>query len=317
MNTSAPKVSIGMPIYNGEKFLEEVLDCILGQSFADFELIISDNASQDRSQEICEAYAAKDNRVCYKRNLENIGAAKNFNRVFELSRGDYFKWAAADDLMSADYFERCVEVMENESDVVVCYPKTKIIDEQGRVITYYEDGLNMVSESPSGRFLQLIYNCRLCNPVLGVIRSSVLRKTPLLQDFVGSDKVLLAELCLMGKFREIPEYLFGRRFHLTAHNAAEGEVAHGGSFVSQDRESQLNWLNPKNKKSASLIQWRKNLELIKCLHRSPVRFSHKVMPYLLLNLGWFADRNYRQELMSFIKRKLTGGIPTPASKEMI
>lgn len=91
MNRKQPQVSIGMPVYNGEQFLKDALDSILAQTFDNFELIISDNTSTDNTQEICKAYSAKDQRICYYRNEKNLGAAWNFNRVFELARGEYFK----------------------------------------------------------------------------------------------------------------------------------------------------------------------------------------------------------------------------------
>jgi len=126
-----PSVSIGMPIYNAEKFLRQALDALLGQTFGDFELIISDNGSTDGSEAICREYASKDSRIKYYKNETNLGAAKNFNRVFELSRGEYFKWASHDDICDPEYLERCVELLDRNPAVVLCYPKANTIDEQG------------------------------------------------------------------------------------------------------------------------------------------------------------------------------------------
>ena len=95
---AAPRVSIGLPVYYGEQFLTEALDAILTQTFDDFEVIICDNASTDRTAEISQAYAARDPRISYRRNRVNVGAMRNFNLAFRLSRGAYFKWWAADDL---------------------------------------------------------------------------------------------------------------------------------------------------------------------------------------------------------------------------
>jgi glycosyltransferase involved in cell wall biosynthesis len=94
MTSKIPRVSIGLPVFNGEKYLAEALDSILSQTYRDFKLIISDNASTDRTEQICREYAAKDRRIRYYRNEKNIGAPKNFNRVFELSSGKYFRWDA-------------------------------------------------------------------------------------------------------------------------------------------------------------------------------------------------------------------------------
>src|SRR5437867_8743488 len=136
-----PRVNIGMPVYNGERFLEEAIDSMLNQSFKDFELIISDNASTDRTQEICRAYLARDRRIRYFQNQTNLGATANFNRVFELSSGEYFKLANADDLSAPDLLAKCVAVLDAHPEVVLCYPKTTIIDENGDMIRQYEDNL--------------------------------------------------------------------------------------------------------------------------------------------------------------------------------
>ena len=93
-----PRVSIGLPVYNGQEFLEETLHSILNQTFNDFELIICDNASTDRTAEICRSFAKRDRRIRYYRNEINLGAAKNFNGVFFLARGEYLKWSDNDDL---------------------------------------------------------------------------------------------------------------------------------------------------------------------------------------------------------------------------
>jgi len=114
-----PRVSIGLPVYNGENYLEEAIDSILAQTYKDFELIISDNASTDRTPDICQAYANKDPRIRYYRNEKNIGAAVNFNRVFELSSSEYFKWAAHDDIIAPDYISECIEILDNDDSIVL------------------------------------------------------------------------------------------------------------------------------------------------------------------------------------------------------
>ena len=134
MAISQPRVSIGLPIYNAEQFLEETLRSLLSQTVPDFELIITDNASTDNTQNICQAYAARDDRIRYYRNEQNIGCDPNFNRVFSLSRGKYFKWAAFDDVCAPNFLEVCLEVLDNEPQVILCYPKTKLIDLEGKFL---------------------------------------------------------------------------------------------------------------------------------------------------------------------------------------
>src|SRR3990172_11630910 len=114
-----PKVSVGMPVYNAERYLEEALASILAQSFDDFELVISDNASTDRTAEICRAYADKDERIRYFRMRQNYGVIDNFNSVFRLSGGEYFKWAASDDVCERDYLRKAVDVLDRDPSIVL------------------------------------------------------------------------------------------------------------------------------------------------------------------------------------------------------
>src|SRR5687768_11755331 len=111
-------VSVGMPVFNGERFIEAALDSVLAQNYGDLEVVISDNASTDDTEEICRSYAAKDDRVRYFRNRINYGIAFNFNNVFRLSSGRYFKWAASDDVCAPDFLSRCVEILDRDASIV-------------------------------------------------------------------------------------------------------------------------------------------------------------------------------------------------------
>jgi glycosyltransferase involved in cell wall biosynthesis len=126
-----PKVSVGMPVFNGDRFIAETIDSILAQTFGDFELIISDNASTDGTEKICRQYADDDGRIRYVRNRENLGAAYNYNQTFHLSSGDYFKWACHDDLLRPEFLERCVEVLDRDPSAVLVYTDWAPIDETG------------------------------------------------------------------------------------------------------------------------------------------------------------------------------------------
>jgi glycosyltransferase involved in cell wall biosynthesis len=214
MNNGKPRVSIGVPVYNGDKYIEEVLDSLLTQTFEDFELIVSDNASTDRTPEICQAYAARDSRIRYYRHEENRGAAWNFNHVVELAQGEYFKWAAADDICAPSLIAKCVEILDGDKSVILCYSKTRVIAEDGSSIYPTPSYLSQTnSPQPQRRFRNVLLDGIWCFEVFGLIRTDVLRKTPLIGKYYGSDKVLLAYLSLLGQFREISEELFFRRSH--------------------------------------------------------------------------------------------------------
>lgn len=212
-----PRVSIGMPVYNGEMYLEETLDSLLAQTFTDFELIICDNASTDRTATICEAYAARDGRIHYHRTEKNLGAAPNYNRAFHLSGGEFFKWMAHDDPISPTFLERCVQWLDAKPDAIMCYPKTVLIDAESKKSDYmpdYEDKFDLHDPDLQCRLRKNFYIGDQCHPVFGLIRRNILRKTILIGSFASSDHLLLGELAIRGKCYEIPEYLAFRRLHL-------------------------------------------------------------------------------------------------------
>ncbi|MDH5535236.1 MAG: glycosyltransferase family 2 protein [Betaproteobacteria bacterium] len=207
-----PKVSIGLPVYNGAEFLTEALDSLIGQSFEDFELIISDNASTDQTEAICRDFAARDQRIRYLRLPGNLGGSANFNRVVELSSGIYFKWAAHDDVCEPDFLRKCIAVLDEDSHVVLCYPRTVDIDSTGQERKRWGPRKDFASHNPHIRFRESL-SPEETLPIWGVIRTEVLKKTSLIGGYPASDRPLLAELALHGRFHEIPEVLFLHREH--------------------------------------------------------------------------------------------------------
>jgi glycosyltransferase involved in cell wall biosynthesis len=213
--TRVPRVSIGLPVYNAP-YLGRTVDSLLAQSFVDFEVIISDNASTDGTATVARDYAARDSRVRYIRNPRNIGVARNYNRTVDLARGQYFKWAASDDLIDPTFVEKCVKVLDHDRSVVAAFARTKLIDADDQPLTDCHDSFHVVDARPSDRLARVFTNLGLCDAQYGVIRLETLRKTHLLGNFVGSDLAFLAELALHGKLFEIQEYLFLRRMHAAA-----------------------------------------------------------------------------------------------------
>jgi glycosyltransferase involved in cell wall biosynthesis len=208
-----PLVSLGLPVYNGANYLREALNSILAQTYPRWELILSDNGSTDATESICREYAARDARIRYYREKTNRGATWNFNRVFSMAIGPLFRWTAHDDVCAPQLLERCVAALQQHPEAVLCYPRTRIIDAQGRVVCDYGTRLRTDSPSPDRRFHDIICVDHACFSIFGVIRTRLLRRTSLLGDFVGCDRNLLAELALYGPFHEIPEFLFLRRDH--------------------------------------------------------------------------------------------------------
>src|SRR4029079_828820 len=208
-----PRVSIGLPVYNGENFLEAALVSLLNQTYEDFELIISDNASSDRTEEICRSYASKDKRIKYFRNDTNRGAMFNYNRVFELSSGEYFKWAAHDDVVADTFLEKAVSALDRDPAVLLCLSKVKFIDDRGAILEQYNPRSRGLSIKAHERFCDLVISTHIVTEIFGLIRASVLKEVGPQGAYVGSDRVLLGELALIGHFYQIPECLFFHREH--------------------------------------------------------------------------------------------------------
>ena len=209
-----PSLSIGLPVFDGEAYLGAALDALLAQTYGDFELIVSDNASTDGTQAIARAAAARDPRVRYERAAVNVGALANFNAVFRKARGRYFKWAAADDLVAPTCLERAVAALERDPAVILCHSDTRIIDAAGATVGDYVYAPGHAADPrPSLRFADVLREDRWCFALFGVMRSAALRSTQLLPSLVGADRVLLAELALRGRFAIVPEPLFLNRDH--------------------------------------------------------------------------------------------------------
>lgn len=243
MTKPIPRVSIGMPVYNGEKYIRMALDSILRQDYANFELIISDNASKDATQDICREYTEKDQRIRYYRNETNIGASGNYNRVFTLAHGEFFKWISHDDECGPSLLSCCLNTFEHASaDTVLVCSKAQLIDETGRVLQISQ--LNMDhSARPFSRLASLIFKFDYHHPhaLWGLIKSSALRQTRLM-GVVYADHILLSELALLGNLVEIPEPLLQWRIH--SENALS---------INRTSRQLLNWHDPAKKKNRIIL----------------------------------------------------------------
>ena len=212
-----PRVSIGMPVYNGARYIEAALESLLGQTHRDFELIIADNGSTDATPSICEAAAARDERIRFVRYEENRGAVWNFNHLAELARGEFFKWAAHDDVCDPTWLERCVAALDEHPEAVLSLTRTALIDEHGKwlkgqELEHSEEG-GLEQTRPHQRLGELLLNRVWVHEAFSLVRLATLRQTRLLPRYVGAEKVLYAELALRGTFFQVPEVLFHSRWH--------------------------------------------------------------------------------------------------------
>jgi glycosyltransferase involved in cell wall biosynthesis len=212
MNSVPPRLSIGLPVYNGENFLVESFEALLGQSYEDFELIISDNASTDDTANICQRYAKQDSRIRYIRQPHNIGLSPNHRFVAWEARGEFFKMASHDDLYARDLMQRCIDVLDNHPEAVLAHCWEARIDPSGKVIKGLEYSVNVQAPLASDRFRSMLMD-GWDDYIYGVIRTKALLQTHLWGSHHLADRTINTELSLYGPFQLIPEWLYFRREH--------------------------------------------------------------------------------------------------------
>jgi glycosyltransferase involved in cell wall biosynthesis len=290
-----PQVSIGLPVYNGETQVPVALDSLLAQTFQDFEIVISDNHSTDATELICRDYAARDPRIRYVRNDRNRGVAWNFNNVFRLSNGRYFKWASSNDIHDPEFLRRCLDVLEANPGVVLAYPKTRIIDEHGNVVRDYEDNLDLPWPQAPRRFREYLERVGLCNALFGLMRPEIIRRTGKFGDYPGSDMVFLGELSLYGTFVEVPEYLFRRRYEPAS------------AIRNSSLENWQDFFAPSTRGKFVLRTWRHQYEYLMAGLHAPLSIADKARVAGTIARLCIA---VRRELL----QELTGAVRQMASK---
>ncbi len=225
-----PKVSIGMPVYNGEKYIREALDSLLAQTFTDLELIISDNASTDRTEAICREYAVKDSRIRYVRQPENRGGHWNFNYVLQAAKGLYFTYLACDDVLDSCFLEKTVNYMSRHNECVLVSGDFESIDKFGLRIRIEE--LDEIRET-----IKWEWRCReffrypiskvfFC--IYGLMKTElakvIFEAIPHPKMATGSELPLLARLAVAGQIVSIPMVLRKYRWHDMSMYATEVSV---------------------------------------------------------------------------------------------
>ena len=288
MNQKIPRISVGLPVYNGEAFVALSIESILSQTFRDFELIISDNASTDRTGEICRAYAARDPRIRYYRSDVNQGAVWNHNRVFDLARGEFFKWNCADDLCASEFLARCVAALDQHPAAVMAVSQPAEIDEHG-VSTTTVPGFTLLPAVPPDapahiRFRQNIRLDHLCLSIYSVIRSDILRRTGPMGGYADSDRVLLAHLALFGSCIVVPETLLFNRDHAARFSRSYNRRSEGW----RDR---ANWMDPSNSNRRVFPFWKELLELLRVVRVVPLSWQGKMRCYREV-LQWLRYKNH-------------------------
>jgi glycosyltransferase involved in cell wall biosynthesis len=266
LSGAAPRVSIGLAVRNGELYLRQAIDSILAQTFTDFELIICDNASTDNTEAICRAYAEQDERVRYWRNLRNIGGTNNENLTITKARGEYFRLAAYDDMLVPDLLEKCVAVLDSRPDIVLCYSYVTEIDGGDNFIQITKRNKGTATTAHR-RMHELMYRDHTCEMTYGLIRTDVLRKTRLYQNYTDADRTLLCELALYGRFYEIQEPLFYKRYHPA------------NQYL--DWRARMSWFHPGTEGKITFPNWMQFADMFATVRRVPLPASEKLRCYLV------------------------------------
>jgi hypothetical protein len=271
------RVTVGVPVYNGEKYVEAALASVRAQDEPDLEILISDNGSTDGTEEICRAVAAADERVTYHRQDVNRGGAWNFNRLVELASAPYFTWAAADDIRRPSFVRRCLETFaDRDPATVLVYPRTQIIDAAGRVTEdLFDADLECAEPTPHERMAHFL-RAQGAHIFYGLHRTEVLRSTRLIRPSVSNDMVLLAELACRGPFAMVPEQLFLQRRHPEA--------------FSQQGRGQLAWHAPTAAVRFAFPHTKVTGELVRAVTSSPIPLAEKLRCLAVIPGSWTLPR---------------------------
>jgi glycosyltransferase involved in cell wall biosynthesis len=300
---AGPAVTIGIPVYNGERYLEEAIRSVLAQTHRDLELVISDNASTDRTAEICRDYALQDSRVRYFRNSTNLGAAPNYNLVFSHARGRFFKWLAHDDVITPTFAEKATGVLDARADAVMCNSVVSYIDSKGAPLGLYDTQLCKADvASPSRRLAQVTLPSHSCVDFFGMFRRSALEGSLLHGSFHGADRALLAQMSLRGRMIQIFEPLVQMREHESRYTRSQLRAA--------DRAS---WHDTSARGRVSFPTWRLYIEYLKMVRAAPLGSGELMRCYAVLARWWTVNWNIARAVVDVVAI-VAPGVPGAAER---
>jgi glycosyltransferase involved in cell wall biosynthesis len=289
-----PLISIGLPVANGEAYVQQALTSILHQSYPRLEVIVSDNGSTDGTRDICEACAAADQRVKYFRQPTNRGAAWNFNFTYHQSNGTFFKWAAHDDLLQPDFILNTCAALLLSENVSLAYSSSVVIDANGKECEPDPDPpLRLDHADPAVRFHDAVFGHHYCLFVFGLMRSSLLRKTSLMGPYACSDIVLLAQLALSGRIVKLPT----KDFHWRSHpeQSIRKVLHHHGIHAYSE------WFVPNLSHRRYYPHWRLLQELAWSIVRSSMTPMQKVRCLVYLSFNNYRIGGPRERLEDLIR----------------
>jgi glycosyltransferase involved in cell wall biosynthesis len=287
--TGSVLVSIGLPVYNGEQYLERTLEATLNQTFRDFELIVSDNASTDSTAEICERFARADDRVRLIRQQQNVGVNANHAIVYREARGEYFRWANADDVPSSGLLEHAVDTLRRNKDVVVYIPDTVNVDADGAPLRRFPCNLNLRTDNVAERAEAVLTRSYQMVFAEGLIRRTILASTSCRWDYIGWDFVLLLELALRGQFANVEGPLLARRIH-----------EESATLATRSRKKVRQWVDPTMRATFLMPHWRWTAERVRAVLNAPISAKDRtrVLRYVLRHAWWARHAHGRDVVLA-------------------
>ena len=298
-NLQAGLVSIGLPVYNGDRYLREALESLVTQDYPNFEIIISDNGSDDETEAICHEYAARDTHIRYYRSAQNMGPIWNFRRTYELARGEYFMLAAHDDRRDPRCLRLCVQALEKNPRAVMCCMEARMIDEDGHDISNelsFFKPCHPVGSTPRERVLRLAHSSTWLG-IYGMFRTPIIAETSLrrIVNRWGGDIIMQADVCLRGEVVAVPEVLFDYRIFRakTLDRLAEMQTEWGGEQVLVS--------------SIGI-----GADLMECVQRAPINLVQRLVTNCALAVevavsSRFLSLNIRWEGLAGVRRALRRG----------
>lgn len=216
-----PRISVAMPAYNSAAHIGQALEALMGQSFGDIEIIVSDNASTDATQDIVQGLAAQDKRLRYVRQQTNIGANNNYTFVAKAARGEYCKWVSSSDWCAPTFLEKCLHRLESDTRAALAVPRTRMFEGDLSNWRDYTGDIEILDDSPAQRMIRLASSLKLNNAFNGLVRTAMLRRTRMVEAYAGADVVLMGHLAILGKFLLVDEPLYYRRLEVDSSTALQ------------------------------------------------------------------------------------------------
>src|SRR3989344_3083761 len=258
-------VSIGMPTYNRAPLLGRALDSLLAQTHKNFELIISDDGSTDRTLQVCKEYALRDKRIRYIHHPQNIGHVVNFEYVMRQAKGDYFMWAADDDHWDKTFIEKLLIALEKKPKANIAMSSFQRIFSDGEIydtVVFEKDNdLNKLGHSALYEKVfrrEPIHHC-----VYGIYKKDFIDKlfSRPKPEGIHWDRIFLGEVALASHIASVPEVLFFKDQHRISLKKRYKEQALGQAYRESFAYSKYLWRLFWSPFTSSLVPFSRKLKL--------------------------------------------------------